>query len=351
MSKVRLVYYINQFFGGIGGEEFAGHLLEVKKSLVGPGTLLGKLLGNEFLIESTIVCGDNEFNEHEEENIKKIFEVIENVKPDIFVAGPAFTSGRYGLACMKACVAVAEKFGIPCVTGIHPENPGAGLQDKQLHVYAVPVGKSAATMKDAINKYVGLISKIVSEGEDNLSVSDGFLSRGIRKNVKVTDGAPKRACEVLLNKIKSLPFQSEIEAEQYEVIVPPQPINDLSKAKIALVTEAALVPEGNPDGIQAARADKWAKYSIKGINDFEEGSYHSVHGGYDSKWVDKDPDRVLPLDALSYFAQNNEVGQVCDYIYVTCGSMGHVLTMEKIGKEIADQLLKEKVDGVILTAT
>ncbi|ATW27352.1 glycine/betaine/sarcosine/D-proline family reductase selenoprotein B [Candidatus Formimonas warabiya] len=351
MPKVRIVYYINQFFGGIGGEEHAGHLFEVKNGPVGPGALLEKLLGNECGIEKTIVCGDNEFNEHEGENIKKILEVIKQVNPDIFVAGPAFTSGRYGLACMKACVAVAENFGIPCVTGIHPENPGAGLQEKQQHVYAVPVGKSAATMKSAIQLFSDLISKIVLNGENGLSVGDGFLSRGIRKNVKVADGAPKRACEMLLNKIKSLPFQSEIAAEQYEVIVPPQPIKDLSKAKIALVTEAALVPEGNPDGIQAARADKWAKYSIKKTDDFVEGSFHSVHGGYDSKWVDKDPDRVLPLDALRYYAQNSEVGQVCEYIYVTCGSMGHVLTMEKIGKEIADQLLKEQVDGVILTAT
>ncbi|MEL7567906.1 MAG: glycine/betaine/sarcosine/D-proline family reductase selenoprotein B [Dehalobacterium sp.] len=351
MSKTRLVYYVNQFFGGIGGEEFAGHLFEVKDGSVGPGTLLEKILGNEYKIEHTIICGDNEFNEHEAENINKLLEVIEKLKPDIFVAGPAFTSGRYGLACMKASVAVSEKLGIPCITGIHPENPGAGLQDKHLHVYAVPVGKSAATMKDAIEKYAGLISKIVAEGEDHLTVNDGFLSRGIRKNVKVEHGAPHRAYEILLQKIKSLPFKSEIEAEQYEMIVPPQAIKELSKAKIALVTEAGLVPEGNPDGIQAARADKWAKYSIKELNDFKEGSFHSIHGGYDSQWVDKDPDRVLPLDALSYFVQNNEVGQVGENIYVTCGSMGHVSTMEEIGKAIAEHLLKEEVDGVILTAT
>ncbi|WP_434511755.1 glycine/betaine/sarcosine/D-proline family reductase selenoprotein B [Desulfitobacterium sp. AusDCA] len=351
MENIRLVYYINQFFGGIGGEESAEYLMQAKEGAIGPGNLLQKLLNDENAVKKTIICGDNEFNEHEQDNIQKIFTVIEEIKPDMFVAGPAFTSGRYGLACLKACVAVAEKFGIPCITGVHPENPAVGLQDKQKHVYVIPVGKSAATMKEAIQKMAGLINKIISNGEDHLSVHDGFLPRGIRKNIRVADSAPERACHMLLDKIKSLPFRSEIELEHFEVIPAPQAIKDIKKVKIALVTEAGLVPPGNPHGIQAARASKWAKYNISALDDFQEGSFHSIHGGYDSQWVDKDPDRVLPLDALRYFEHNHEIGQVADCFYSTCGSMGQVITMKKIGEEIAADILEQKIGAVVLTGT
>ena len=33
----RVVHYINQFFGGIGGEEKADHKPEVREGVVGPG--------------------------------------------------------------------------------------------------------------------------------------------------------------------------------------------------------------------------------------------------------------------------------------------------------------------------
>ena len=37
---MRIVHYLNQFFGGIGGEEVAGTPLEEKLGAVGPGCLL-----------------------------------------------------------------------------------------------------------------------------------------------------------------------------------------------------------------------------------------------------------------------------------------------------------------------
>ena len=38
---MRVVHYLNQFFGGIGAEEQAGMGLEVRDGAVGPGRALG----------------------------------------------------------------------------------------------------------------------------------------------------------------------------------------------------------------------------------------------------------------------------------------------------------------------
>ena len=43
---MRVVHYLNQFFGGLGGEDKAGTPLEAREGAVGPGLLLEQLLGN-----------------------------------------------------------------------------------------------------------------------------------------------------------------------------------------------------------------------------------------------------------------------------------------------------------------
>ena len=43
---MRVVHYLNQFFGGIGAEEHAGKGLEFRDGAVGPGRLLEQLLGD-----------------------------------------------------------------------------------------------------------------------------------------------------------------------------------------------------------------------------------------------------------------------------------------------------------------
>lgn len=56
---MKAILYINQFFGQIGGEEFAGHEPEIREGIVGPGMAYAKALKDEVEITHTIICGDN----------------------------------------------------------------------------------------------------------------------------------------------------------------------------------------------------------------------------------------------------------------------------------------------------
>jgi glycine reductase complex component B subunit gamma len=352
MADLKVLYYVNQFYGGIGGEEFADHPFEIREGIVGPGVLLQKLLNKAATITNTLICGDNYFNMNEQASINATLTAVEELKPDVFVAGPAFTSGRYGLACMKACVAVAEKFGIPCITGVHPENPAVGMHSRQKNVYVMPTGRSAANMLDAATKIANAVTKISTQGPDSLDIAvDGYMPRSIRKNAQVGEPAPKRAVSALLAKFGGQTDKNEIEMEHFEVIKPPTKIVDLSKATVAVVTEAGIVPMGNPGKLEAARATKWFKYSIDGVDDLAKGQYQSIHGGYDSKWVDLDPDRVLPVDALRAMEKEGVIGKLFNSFYVSCGSVGIVNVMQRIGREIAQDMLANNIQAALLTAT
>ena len=56
---MRVVHYLNQFFGDIGGEEHADTEFQVHDEPVGPSRLLEQILGEDAQIVRTIVCGDN----------------------------------------------------------------------------------------------------------------------------------------------------------------------------------------------------------------------------------------------------------------------------------------------------
>ena len=61
--QLRVVHFLNQFFGGLGGEEMANEPVSVIERPVGPGVALQQVLGSDAEIVATIICGDNYFNE------------------------------------------------------------------------------------------------------------------------------------------------------------------------------------------------------------------------------------------------------------------------------------------------
>ena len=116
---LRVGHYLNQFFAGIGAEEHANHAPERQEGSEGPGRALQALLKEDGRVVSTLVCGDNFFNERADAAHAAVREWLETVRPDAVVAGPAFAAGRYGSACAQVCRLAADA-GIPAVTGCIP---------------------------------------------------------------------------------------------------------------------------------------------------------------------------------------------------------------------------------------
>ena len=57
MAKKRIVHYLNQFYGGIGGEDMAHVGPSVEEKPVGPGAALQASFGQDAEIVATIICG------------------------------------------------------------------------------------------------------------------------------------------------------------------------------------------------------------------------------------------------------------------------------------------------------
>ncbi len=95
-NPLRVVHYVNQFFGGVGGEEKANMPVEVRKGAVGPGRLFQQLLGEQGSVVATIICGDNYFSEQQDLALEAIKQALKEAKPDVLIAGPASTLAGTG---------------------------------------------------------------------------------------------------------------------------------------------------------------------------------------------------------------------------------------------------------------
>ncbi len=345
MKKV--LFYTNQFFGQIGGEDKASMKPLLLEGAAGSANLFMDGLNAE--IVATVVCGDNYYAENMEAVREEILEMVKGLDTDLLIAGPAFNAGRFGMACGDLCAYLDEILGVKTVTGMYVENPAVAIyKDKTI---IVETANSAAGMKKAVAAMKNIANKLLSGEELGLPAEEGYIPRGIRVNRFMDRTGAERALDMLVKKLKGEEFQTEIPIPSYNKVKPARGLMDLKKAKIAILTSGGVVPMGNPDHLPAATAKFYKKYSIKDIEKLEEGSYESVHAGYDPVYANKNPNVVLPIDLMKAKEKDGKFGELYEYYYVTTGNSTSVADATAMGKEIAQELLQAGVDGAIMTST
>ncbi len=344
----KVVHYINQFFAGIGGEEMAHVPAELRDGLVGPGMALKTAWKGEAEIVKTIVCGDSYFAEHEADAKAQILAWVKEIQPDMFIAGPAFNAGRYGYACATIACAVQDELGIPVLTGMYEENPGADMKNK---ILIVATANSAAGMRKAAPAMAKLSLKIMKGEPVGASCEEGYMPNGIRRNFFEKEPGAKRAVDMLVKKLAGRPFVTEYPMPVFDRVPPNKAIKDLSKATIALCTSGGIVPKGNPDHIESSSASHYGEYSIAGVDDLTADTFETAHGGYDPVYANEDPDRVLPVDIMREFEREGKIGKLHDLYYATVGNGTSVANAKSFAEEYAQKLLQAGVHAVIMTST
>ncbi len=341
---VRVVHYLNQFFAGLGGEDTAATKPSSKAGAVGPGRKLAQLLGDDYEIVTTVWCGDD--HAAGPAVLGDILDLVRDAKPDVVVAGPAFTSGRYGLACARVAAAVANE-DIAVVASMHADNPGI---EEAGAAPVVASGTVARQMGPSLETLAAAVRKVAA-GEA-LSADDGRIAvAAARRNVMVDQNAGQRAVSLVLARLAGDRSATEVPLPRFDQVTPAPPVDDVSTALVALVTEGALVPDSNPDSLESARATRWLRYPIKGKDELAAGEYRSVHGGFSTVAANDDPHRIVPLDVARQLEQEGVIGRLHDEYLVTAGNGTSVGNACRFGEEWATDLRKQGVQAALLTAT
>lgn len=348
MKKV--VLYLNQFFGQIGGEEMAGVEPEIHEGLVGPAMQFQKEL-KDAQITHTIICGDNYMGSNTDQAIEKIMRMLEGIDFDLFLAGPAFQAGRYGVACGNICKAVQERRKVPAITSMNVENPGVEMFKKEM--YILKGGNSAAKMRVDVKTMAKLANKLLAGEEIGCADEEGYFGRGIRRQVWRKDKVPasERMIDMLVKKLNGQPFQTELPIPKMDRVPIAPAIKDLSKARIALLNTGGIVPVDNPDHIQSASATRWGRYDISNCDDLKAGVYKTIHAGFDPAAADADPDVIAPVDVLKALEKEGFYGSLHPYFYTTVGTGTTQAEAQRMAREIIPYLQQDHVDGVIMVST
>lgn len=345
----RVVHYVNQFFGAIGGEEKADIGPRQQSGPVGPGRLLQQHLASDATVVATVMCGDSYFSEHSESALDEVLQLIGEMRPHVVVAGPAFGAGRYGVACGAVCAGVREQLQIPAVTSMHPENPGVELYRHRVPI--IPSGDQVSHMRVAMPSLAALALKLANGQPLGAADADGYMPTGLRLGEFDARTGAQRMVEMLVARLRGAPFTSEVELPQSDPVTPAQPLSDLTNKTIALITTSGVVPTGNPDRIEGWKSSKYMWYPIDTLDKLSAEAWTSIHGGYDTRHVRADPNRAVPLDALRILEREGAVGRIYPYLFTMAGNGAPIDRAKRFGQEVAAALRRDGVDGVIFTAT
>jgi betaine reductase len=347
-KPLRVVHYLNQFFGGLGGEDVANTGVSAKEGAVGAGRALQQALGNSGTVICTLLCGDNYMHDQRQAARAALAAHLRELRPEVVVAGPAFGSGRYGLACAGVCK-LAGELGFPAVTGMHPENPGA--QGPLGSLVIVATGQTSAEMAAAMAAMIRLAVKL-GRGEDlGPAEIEGYLPRGVRRVYDRQRPGYQRALDMLLNKLRGAAFVTEVPIHIPERVSPAAPIADLAKATVAMVTTGGLVRKGNPDRQVASNATRYYRHSVAELRSLSPKDWEAYHSGYFNHVVNANPNYILPLNFLRNLEDAGVIGGVFEWIYALPGVSTPVAMARALGQSIAQDLREGQVDGCLLVAT
>lgn len=352
---MQAIYYVNQFFGQVGGEDQADYEPSIHEGAVGCANVF-QGLSKEVKVSHTVICGDNFMASHTDAAISQILALLEGKTFDLFIAGPAFNAGRYGNACGQIGKVITERFGVPVLSSMNEENPGVELFRRDIRIFKG--GARATSMKKDLAVVAAYADKI-ARGEKLLPAADeGYFPRGIRHEVFLSDlgrepiMAGDRAVNMLLAKLNGQPYTTELPIPQPDLVPIAPAVADLRKLRIALVTSGGIVPSDNPDRIQSCSATKWGKYDISKLEQgFAAPGYKTIHAGYDPEQADKNPNVVVPLDAIRAYQREGRLGEVDEFFYTTVGTGTTQGEATRMGQEIAAELHQRQVQAVVLTAT
>jgi betaine reductase len=340
----RVVHYINQFFAGLGGEDSAGTPPESRPGPIGPGRKLQELLGDDHELVATVFCGDD-FAAGERGAIETIIGLVREAEPDLVLAGPAFTSGRYGLACGRVAAGLTAA-GIPVIASMHADNPGL---EEAGTAPVVASGEAARRMGPSLETLAGAARALLA-GEE-LTGEHGRIG-AVPRLSRVSDrDAATRAVELALARLAGDREATEVPLPRFDHIAPAAPVADPAEVTVAILTEGALVPDGNPGHLESARATRWLRYPLEGVDALASGEWRSVHGGFSTVWANEDPHRILPLDVARELEREGRIGTLFPAYLVTAGNGTSVGNARRFGIEWAADLHHSEVRAAVLTST
>ena len=190
----------------------------------------------------------------------------------------------------------------------------------------------------------------MAAGEE-LTAQDGRIGPVARTNRMAERSAAERAVALVLTRLGGDRDATEIPLPDFDSVTPAAPVADVTEALVALVTEGGFVLAGNPDRLESARASKWVRYSLDGLDSAESGHFESVHGGFSTAVGERRSQPHPPARRRPRDGARRRDRAPARRVLATTGNGTTVADARRFGMEWAAELRQQNIQAVILTAT
>ena len=347
-TPLRVVHFLNQFFAGIGGEDMANIPPRLQEGSVGSGRPLQQVLTDEGTIVATLICGDNYLSDAPDKAFAAIIAMLQELKPDVLIAGPAFESGRYGLACAAVCKA-AQQIGIPALTGMHPDNPG--VESGRPDILAVPTGASPVHMQAALTAMSRLAVKLGRKETLGPAEIEGFPAPGVTPNVQArSSGIPPRPRHAASQIAGAAVYHRSAHSRSRACrtgLAHRRPLEGYHCPRDHRRTGA----QGQPGQAGLRQCDALLSPQCVRTRKSDGKDWEAYHAGYFNHIVNRNPNYILPLSFMRDLERKGEIGGIYPYIYALPGVSTPVAQSRRMGADVARELKEAEVTGCLLVAT
>ena len=136
--KVIMIY--DQIQSGAGIKDDHMIPLGAKKEAIGPAIMMEpylKEIGAKVI--ACLYCGDGFYKENPDEVTRKLCAMVEKIKPDVVMCGPAFNYEGFGNMAANIAYAINERTSIPALAAMSKENENTIREFKdKVHIVETP---------------------------------------------------------------------------------------------------------------------------------------------------------------------------------------------------------------------
>jgi glycine reductase len=180
-----------------------------------------------------------------------------------------------------------------------------------------------------------------------------YFNRLIIRNEYCDKTAAERSIDKLLAKVRNEPFESEVSVPKFDKVEPPLPVVDPALIELALVSDGALGPKGNPAGLAGRGNLRWTTNELDEFipENFSSENYEIAHTGYFPVEVLQNPNRLVPVDIVREMVREGKIGKLHSTFFSTSGNATVTRRCAEMGNEIGEEIKSRRIDAVILTST
>lgn len=170
--KVVMIY--DQIQAGAGIKDDHNVPLGLKKEVVGPAIMMEpflKKVGGRVI--ACLYCGDGTFAENPDEVSRKLCAMINKIKPDVVMCGPAFNYLGYGKMAARVAYDINQTTDAVAIAAMSEENEEtiAEYKDK-VHIVKTPK-KGGTGLNDALEGMC-LLTKAMLNKENDTDIADKY---------------------------------------------------------------------------------------------------------------------------------------------------------------------------------